>query len=158
MIGYPDSRIAYLHVSHFSGFPHFYGRIEHDGEVYDIERTLTATDAKRFNLIECGGGYTWREGDTTTRFDSTDDVMFAAMRQWRDVFPHAMALVEGRGTDEPQYVIAGLAPEQRVRLNTLFMRCEELGWWATGNRKMVGALADEWERLIDEYLSTSRRQ
>lgn len=151
-----DGRVVYLHMRSFptwiSRVQHVYANLDCNGESVILEKTLTSVEAQTRKRSE--PDFAWEEGDTTSRLASCDEATRIALKEWRGHFPEATVLITGRSgiAAGPQAIVAGLSPEQRVELNLIFLDCENLGWWDSGNEEEVQALSDKWFALFDQYL------
>jgi len=151
--------IVYLSIATYKGSVplaiHYYGTLKaEDHEPIWLEKTLTAIEAAVLNRYE--SGYTWEEGCTTSRLKSEDEARKIGMSSWREFYPTGQVLMEGEPHwREPQFILTGLTPEQRIALNSIFMACEKLGWWDGGNVAEVSAKNKEWHGLLARYLEVT---
>ena len=148
--------IVYLSITTYKSSvthaKHYYGTLKiKDHDPICLEKTLTAVEAAELNRYE--SDYGWEEGFTTTRLRDENDARQLGISSWREFYPNAQVLIEGEPHwAEPQPILAGLTPDQRIPLNTLYLECEELGWWENGNDAEVSARNKEWHNLLAQYL------
>jgi len=148
--------IVFLDISTFRGFGgiHYYGRLQvnydYKLDPVDVTYTLDAHAAARFNKDEPGAWKAYRPGDTSSRFDSIEDLIRHAKKQWREAFPDGQLLIRGStSVVEPQPIIDG-DDALAERLNAIPSQCEELGWWDGKNTMEVERLCDQWFAALAE--------
>lgn len=110
---------------------------------------MTREDARVLNKKD-GVSVTWREGETTDRFDTEEGIRKLAKKEWKKHFPKAKVLIEGRsGVIEPQPIL--IAPVDYKRLsNALAKKAEEINYW-DGNEKKMRTICDKWDKLNEKY-------
>lgn len=158
-----DPRIVYLELRSYSFVvswaQHYYAKLfcEEQDKTVNLSKKLSRSDAEKFNKEEgrwTGAEYTWKPGQTTERFNDKEEATQKAIEEWQQHFPDARVLLRGNHCySQPQQVIAGLTPEQRVELNTIFLKCDELEWFdIKENIPQVERLSDTWKDLLEMYL------
>lgn len=123
--------IAYLRITSFMGMcidaVHFYGHLRMGNVEHPLQRAMNATEARELSIKD---GVTYREGDPTGRFDNREQLIAEAKKQWRQLLPLALYLVEGDpGYVEPHRLLAhfpGLE-KQAAKISALWERQELLG-------------------------------
>jgi len=136
------------------GAKHYYGRIIfNDGtnkDDHSIERTIDSDkEATELNRDDSGAGY--KKGDATTRFDDLESLREKARQLWRSLYPDAVALLESDSCSlDPSLMLDG-PPELMAELNAIVARCEANDWWE-GDEKVMEALSNSWNQLIEDKL------
>lgn len=79
---------------------------------HDLQHALTQAEADRLNAKDRLPGYAclakYKAGDLSQRFFTAADVVAAARKQWRKLFPHAAVLIRGSSSvADPQECLSG---------------------------------------------------
>ena len=123
-----------------------------DREGFPVTYTMTQDEADESNKgdgpYDFGGAMgAYSEGDESTRFLSADRLRDAALACWQTHYPKAKVLIEGEvNCYMPQPIWAG-PPEIEARVNAIWVECEGLDWWESGNDAEVDKLVDEWMHI-----------
>lgn len=144
--------IVCLEISNYIGSigaSHYYGRLRGGDKRVDLEYKLSQAQATKLNKID-GKGYTWKRGSTTSRFESEEDIIQAALAQYKTYFPGALALVLGDYSSAgPKWTIDG-PPELLGYGNDLWQEAEDMSWWDY-DPTLMDRICNEWEKLIKPY-------
>jgi len=103
-----DGRLVFLEITSWAfslGGEHFTGRIVgyRDGKYSDfdavqVQHKLTAKEAKALNKKDGARGFSLHKpGHESDRFETPDQLRRSAIAIYKREFPHAKALMEGRG-------------------------------------------------------------
>lgn len=146
-------KIIYLKITSYKGFlaiaSHYYGTlIQAYGERKRVEVQYRLSAALARKMTREDEGFTWREGSLTTRFESREDIVPAAIELYEERFPDADLLILGSNiTAEPRPILVGPSP-LKERVTDIYEQCENLGWWDGPNQKECEKLSDEWSALM----------
>lgn len=151
------SRIAFCKVTSFEGFAgeHSYGRIhlkETDGYSGSIELTYMLTEKQAIYLNKKGGRFVtmeYKKGDVSYRFDSDEEVYFAAEKFLKDnnLLDQYDFLLEGDFGGYPCYTIWSRDEEKKKVLNELYRKYEDSN---NNNRNYYKTIIDGKD-LIDQW-------
>ena len=97
---------SWMEISSY-GATHWYGQFMYDGELSDkIQHKATKKFAASYNKkcrwyydAKAAELYSIKAGDMTACFDTQEDVIKMAKKQWRELYPNATRLVNDE-TDE----------------------------------------------------------
>jgi hypothetical protein len=134
----------------YGGGSHYYGRLVAGNTRLELEYSLSEQQAIAFNDLERGKYKPWKAGDKTSRFDSEQDVIDAAILEYNVQFNGVGALVHGsRAYCEPHPCLAG---EFKSKLNDLYTRFMEAkgGRSWEGRWDTYGKFSDEWQKVTAE--------
>lgn len=145
-------KIIYLKITSYKGLlaiaTHYYGTLIQaygDQDRVEVEYRLSAARARKMTRED--EGFTWREGSLTTRFESREDIIPAAIKLY-EKFPDADLLILGSNMlAEPQPVLIGPSP-LKEQVTMMYERCEELGWWDGPNEAECQEIDREWQALM----------
>ena len=129
---------------------------DREGEGVEVTFTMTQADADAANKedgpydspedIAYGYQGSYHAGCESTRFTSKESLLESAIAVWQRHYPNASILIEGEpGIVEPQPILVG-PPSIKERINTIWEKCEELGWWE-GDEEAVEKLSVEWQKI-----------
>jgi len=140
-----DKLICYLNITTWQGISigaiHYYGSLNFRTKKITLKRKVTKQDIEqkkeRFLTI----------GDSTEGFNSEEDLISLAKKQWKKHFPEAKALVLGSPTHiEPHKMLIG--PHKR-QCNFLYNQAKNLGFYDyEKNYDTVDKLSNQWYKLI----------
>ena len=138
-------KIAYLEISNWTGLSlgavHYYGKLVCDGQRIQLKKELSRAEA-----LFLSRDWHWEKGDTTERFCMKGELKDLAIRTWRDHFPDAIMLIEGRAwLVEPQHVLDGPAEIKR-RINALAAEAEKVDYW--DDEVAMQRICDEWDAIM----------
>ena len=93
--------ITYLHITTWSGITfmasHYYGKLYHGSDsTFELCKKLTkkqADDLNKRDVIGCIASYS--AGDMTQRFDTEDEIIKIAKKEYKKRFPKSNVLVLG---------------------------------------------------------------
>ena len=137
-------KVAYLNISTWEGISvgacHFYGSLSCGKKTIDIERVLTKSTASRLNQKRAKDLLPYEKGSETALFLSSASVRRRAIATFREHFPKANILVEGRrSVVEPQPVLVG--PESLK---------EQVNAWCK-RKHDLDCSEDEWDEICDVW-------
>lgn len=140
------------------GAQHYYGNLkiegwyDDDSRSIELTRILTTRQAVRANRYRSSDDpLRVCPGDVSSGFDDKDEIRKLALSMWRERFPEAEILVEGRTSiAEPIEVLAWPGHEDKMaQANKLWEAFEDLdGFYYRKNEKQAQALADQWDELM----------
>lgn len=134
------------------GATHYYGTllgyVNGEYKRVDVEKVMTATDARKLNKKDDWDGY--RAGRKTQRFDTREDVIKAARDEWRTYFPKAKMLTMGQfAAGGPKEIIGCDNEEIAAAGMKLYALAEKIGWWdKRANYAVMDCISDAWDVLI----------
>jgi len=149
---------VYLQITSWAGVSigaeHSYGELcgynGKEDQTIELKKALTREDARLLNKKDSTYGRLWKEGELTKRFNTEEEIIKIAKKEWKKHFPQAKVLIEGRsGILEPQLIIVAPADYKR-KCNILFQKVEANNGWE-GDEKVMQAIEDEWKELNKEY-------
>lgn len=156
--------IATLEISTWRGVSigavHYYGKIRcYPSEVpdLDIERVLTKDAAFKLTKQKNAGRnpercwFDYSEGDKSNEFDSKDEIREIALRVWKEHFPDAVMLQEGRSAvADPQRVLAADDPKLMIKFNKMWERAEEIGYYDGGHEEEMCKISNKYWSIVTE--------
>ena len=154
-------RITWWGVSlggtHFTGEIRGADGIEPHGKSFEIQRPMTGKEAKALNKKDetRGGGFRWKPGTVSGRFDTEEQLIAVARKQWRGAFPQAEVLQRGdHAVGDPQEVLEG--PSWFKERANLLHRVRNMGGGYEGNEALATACFRAY-RVIVKLLNEGKR-
>ena len=131
--------IVYLELTTWEGYTpgasHYYGKLSYDDERIELENDGS--------------------DDYFIRFESKADILSKAMRVWKELFPKATILVEGRCTVmQPQKVLICPDDKYMIETNSLY-NIIEANYDRRGDfisEEVYDVALTEWEKMNKEYV------
>lgn len=145
--------IACLRLSMYRGIGnnHVYAQLEAaEQERTTLLKVLSDSDARNLNRYDrfC----TYEEGVKSNRFNDREEAERLAIKVWKEHYPDAVVLVRGSSAVvDPRYVLDG-PPSITRKLNAIYCKCKELGWWDGGHYSEVDGLMGEWYDILSKYI------
>lgn len=133
------------------GATHYYGALVgyNDGNYLkcDIKKIMSKEDAKELSEKD---DWKYKAGNTTTRFNSEDEIRTIALKTWKTLFPKCNALLEGRfACAEPQKCLWIKNSKYINKLNELWKENESISN-ISKNWEKIDALCDAFNKLLEE--------
>lgn len=144
-------KACYLSLVNFAGRGgrHTYATLHCGGQTREVTYVLTATAARDLNREE-GGPWTYKAGSRCGRFDTEEEALETAVKEYRTHFPEAGVLIRGwLGRLDPSPVLHGPA-DFMTRANNVVAMCEAIDWWEKDEKGME-KLSKLWEELLKEF-------
>lgn len=150
---------VFLEISCWAGMSigaeHYYGHLsgylngDRDRyEKYQLNKILTARDAKLLNQKDRCDFDLYFEGEETDRFNTEREVIQTALEKWQTLFPGATILFCGSACSaDPTKIL--VAPEPIfTEGNKLFEQAKHIGFWDFNEEKMQ-EIAKAWDKLFE---------
>jgi hypothetical protein len=151
------SRVVYLHISTWVGTAaigaiHYFGELQCGDQVVKVTRVLSKPQAEKLNKearrIKPRSDYElYRPDQETEDFLSRKEVRERALEIWKEHFPNADILVEGRrSVADPQQILIG-PPHIMSRVNHWVYEAEAIGWYDGGHKKEMDEIFNEFSQF-----------
>ena len=152
-----NSEVVWLEIRSFIGYGgvHYYGSLRgqsNSSDDYELRKTLTTREAIRLTRYD-GHGYIYEKGDTTSRFDTTDEIEELALKEFLNEFPNCKLLINGNHiVVQPEPILWCIDPLDMEKLNKLWTIGDLLcNWDWDKNRKELNELCKQWEEIARKY-------
>lgn len=154
------STVVNLEITSFQGVSvgaeHYYGKLKsYDPyQTFEIEKVLTEREAAALRIKDDWPGF--KAGDKTTRFNTRDEIIEIAERDYKKIFVGAKVLTLGSSTSaEPQEILDAPKPIMR-KGNEMFQEVEAMGWIQRGgffyrhpeHQSRLNQLCREYSKLL----------
>lgn len=138
------------------GAVHYYARLEHGRQEYEIERIVNQEDADKLTKLDGGRSWSqdWKTGAVTNRFDTREEVERAVMVVWNHLKRDGDVILDKLSASygPPRHLEVLAGPEHFVAYTQAVSKiCEAFDWYDGGHRDQVSALAKEWEKKMLEW-------
>jgi hypothetical protein len=142
------------------GAQHYYGKLhwydaDDEYQTHEITRILDKESAFKLTKQKNSGraeDYQWFDyeaGDESTDFDSRQEIRDIAIATYKEHYPEANMLQEGRwAVCDPQEVIDADDKELMKGINWMYERAEEIGWYEGDYDEMM-ILSNAYCKLVD---------
>lgn len=140
--------IVHLDIFSWGGYSpsgHYYGSlVDHNIKSYKLFKPISRAYVKELNSLD--NMLLYKVGDTTERFPTELSLIKFAVKEYKNIFPKARALILGSPCIcDPMRVIDG--PKQwKGKINRLVKKFDALnGWDNPDNEKQVEAIWNKWK-------------
>ena len=146
--------VVYLEISSFLGSlgaTHVYGHLitKQDYKKVELKRKLTEYEAEKLRIKDGSSGIFYHKGAMTERFNTEEEIIKVAKRQYQKIFPTAHILVKGRTSYiEPKLVLhvkKGIKGFNKKRANEIYHQAKELDFYSDPKNDLI------MDRLNTEY-------
>lgn len=157
------SKVIYLDIKTWMGYSvgaeHYMGtlRCYEPYKTVEMQNKLTSRQAKTINKKTRTN--LWQAGTMDERFESEDEIIEQARKEYKTHFPDAKILILGDSGYKAKRVLDGPPPDVIKRCNTLWELEERIPWHGMGTycrtateEEQSEKLYDEWVKLISDYL------
>lgn len=146
------NHVCYLEVSSWVGIgigaEHYYGELHFQNNMIRLEYRLTQRQATRQNK-KMGEPGLFRKGDLYTGFDSPDDLSEFAKSVYKECFPEALVLVQGRHAVSGPHLVIDAPGEIEFQANKVYEKARVIGFWDDRkNDDLMDEITAEWDEIV----------
>jgi hypothetical protein len=140
-------KICYLEINTFVGYCigaiHYYGHLTFEDKKKNIKCKLNKQQAENLSTSD----YKYKIGMTSERFETEEEIINIAKKNWKKIYPPAEILIKGRsGILDPQQCIAG-NKILKDKINILWKQAEKIGGYE-GDEKQMTKISDKYMKII----------
>jgi len=156
--------IGHLEISSWTwigsiGAEHFYGKIKIDkpSETIELEHKMSAKMAKYLNKKDGTEDFCrYRQGETTNRFDTEDEVILFGLTYFKTRFPKGILIQGDHCIRSAMYPVIYVPEELQSwmdKVNKLVKEWNDIDGYDGGKGKRAEQIDREWYKMIKPYLS-----
>lgn len=158
---YNKNSIVHLEITSFMdigsfGAEHYYGKltgyINNEYTSKDIKKAMNQSEARKLSKKD---DFKYHAGHMTSRFDTKDEIINIARKEYKEIFKKAKVLLLGNSAHvKPKFVID--APiNVKSDLNNLFLESEQIGYtekhgfFYCNEEDKMDELADRFYKMLE---------
>ena len=151
--------VIYLKITTWRGMSlgavHYYGKLNsnnYDDKSIELRKKMTSHEAAKLNKLH-GYGSLYKAGSSTEGFDTKDEIIELAMREFKNHYPNVRILILGDAVySEPKKILwCEEEPGIIEIVDNMISECKEINWWEGNNPKRMDQLSDNWEQILNNF-------
>lgn len=145
--------VAYVNISSYSGISigatHYYGKLEYNDQFEELNYEMTKDQAQKFCAKDPSDLFTYREGETTTRFDTRDSVIAVALGRIKE-YPDIEILLEGgKQSASVQEVVWAKDKVVMDKINKLYEEADALDYYSGKDDARMEDIDDTFSAIME---------